>query len=692
MYEAGMAGQLGASAPDVYQFDHAISGSPFVVRALTPQAGRYGDKDELHFVLKFNEKVEVNPKGSPPVIPVEVNYGMEHAVYNSGSGSRKLAFQWSPSKGDLDLNGIILGRVDPVTGQRDFDFGGQITDQDGNSARDDIPSTNTANIQVDARGPIVKSFTNPTIQNGRAIVKVRFDRTVTVKGVPTIPIDVNGKSRLLRYWSGRNTNELTFGTKIPDGLQVGDLRFDPIEGEVILLSHDSNIRDSKGSEIQVVGADMGEDLVVRDSKTVLLGTHYQFLKTVSKEELNSWMDAGSNYYYSGATINPLLPPSPENLIPYLKDYQLPNHPEAAYDVDIYRVAYRSKIPSGGRYTTGYGIAAIPKTQEKSIPVISWEHQTVFNRRSAVSQAVSYPEASLDSLSLYSSRLKIAYHAGQGFAVFSADQYGLGNSTERYSYLTKAANQQVSLDNLRASLGLLEANKKSISKLFVSGFSSGGVTAMSFAEKLEQIGINPDGVAITGGPLNLEMNINAAIWNPRDGSDGNTPEATWLNYILVLSAFALEAYSGEEQVAEDILGKYYEAGRRIYSSEFSEIVPSADREGIFVDGLYLPNNPSHILPAKYIANPMLFAKSRYVQLLRRASSGQFPLAADLLMVYGMQDEVVANSVTQSLYDWPVINYGKKNINLNFVPSANHRGAFISMLYQALPWFAGRHASP
>jgi hypothetical protein len=93
----------------------------------------------------------------------------------------------------------------------------------------------------------------------------------------------------------------------------------------------------------------------------------------------------------------------------------------------------------------------------------------------------------------------------------------------------------------------------------------------------------------------------------------------------------------------------------------------------------------ILPDRYSKSPRDFAESDYVKLLQESSVGKLPLSSDLLMVYGEQDEVISNPVTQSLYNWQRINYGKQNIELITAKAANHRAALFTMMDRSIPWF-------
>lgn len=141
-------------------------------------------------------------------------------------------------------------------------------------------------------------------------------------------------------------------------------------------------------------------------------------------------------------------------------------------------------------------------------------------------------------------------------MISADQFGLGNSSENYAYQVKKSNQQASFDLYSKTLDLIKSLGKSSSDLFLAGWSGGGVTVMGFLEALESKGIKVQGAAVAAGPWDQVMLMNSAIFTPRDGSDGNTPDASWLTFLLIYTAFSLSGYNEKASIAEDVLSKYY----------------------------------------------------------------------------------------------------------------------------------------
>ena len=660
---------------------------PLVESIILPNDGIYGVAEPLLFSLRFNSNVFVGE--TTPQLPVEIGYRMRHADYLGGTGTNILNFALNVTPGDLDLDGISLGVVDSITGLRDFDFASSVLDVWGNQVGDFIPFFNTNNILVDAKGPEIVSYSDLTLQhNGiepQVVLEINFDQNVHVSGVPLVPVQFGATPAFLTYKLGSGSKSLLFAVTVPESMGTSDIGFRKLTGQVIYLPEAANIKDQLGNSIELLGSNYNQILIEDGNKVVVLGAHYEYLETIKREALDQYMEDQKAWYLNGALIDPKKPVEPSNIKSYLRDYEIPPFTPAANDVDLYRIGFRSSIPEQNRFVTAYGIAGIPKTSSESLPVVSWEHQTSFSKKYAASQAFSYKLSDFEYGQTLSTRLKIAHYAGQGYAVISADQFGLGNSTENYAYQVKKSNQQASFDLYSKSLDLIKSLGKSSSDLFLAGWSGGWVTVMGFLEALENKGIKVQGASVAAGPWDQVMLMNSAIFTPRDGSDGNTPDASWLNFLLIYTAFSLSGYNEKASIAEDVLGKYYEAARKLYTGEYKEQKPSADQLGILVDGQYLPNQVGKILPEKYTSDPEAFTKSPYAQLLREASSGNIPLSSDVMMVYGGQDELMSPKLAAILFERQSIGFGKENISLNIVDSANHRAAFLSMMDDSLDWF-------
>jgi hypothetical protein len=166
-----------------------VADAPVVRSVVVPEPRTFGNGQAISFVLKFNERVEVD---ADAVIPVEVGIGRRTAHYASGSGSRSIVFRMNVTDNDIDTDGIRLGQIDEVTGEYDFDFAGGVRDADGNSASDTIPRVDTRGIRVDAIGPRITGMTDFIVKGNVISVYVKFDRplrfsTPTIGGAITVP-------------------------------------------------------------------------------------------------------------------------------------------------------------------------------------------------------------------------------------------------------------------------------------------------------------------------------------------------------------------------------------------------------------------------------------------------------------------------------------------------------------------------
>ncbi|HEY4960042.1 MAG TPA: hypothetical protein VII29_04200, partial [Terriglobales bacterium] len=92
------------------------------------------------------------------------------------------------------------------------------------------------------------------------------------------------------------------------------------------------------------------------------------------------------------------------------------YPPARYPVKLYRIIYHSVIPEqNNRPTIASGLIAIPETGLRIMPLVSYQHGTVFTKTAVP----SHPDESMET------RLMIAEFAGQGYVVIGADYFGKG---------------------------------------------------------------------------------------------------------------------------------------------------------------------------------------------------------------------------------------------------------------------------
>jgi hypothetical protein len=683
----------------------AVAGLPDtiapVVRSVSlPAAGTYGTGRPLTFRVNFSEPVNVVGNQADVFLPVEVNYAMRSAQYVSGSGSRSLTFRMNVTANDVDTDGISLGRVND-SAVRDFDFAAnQIQDRSGNTASDAIPAVNTRGIRVDATGPVVAASSGLVVQNGRMSLQVTFDTPVFVTGRPTVPVSIGNLETELRYVGGSGTSKLSFAADMPQSY-VGSPTFRRLVGEVIYLPQGANLKDRLGNAVTPIGGDFGE--IYRDAdqnRVVVIGTHYELVKTVTKAELDGVLTTERDIFSPGASEA------------YWRDYQNPEYRSALHNVDVYRVAYRTTIPEqGNRPTVAYGLVAIPQGVSGAMPVVSYQHGTLWLKESAPSQAFSWDKNSEAVVkyglteqqlyfSAYETRLNVAAFAGQGYAVVAADYIGIGNSVENDAFFVKQSGQQACLDMLAASERLLASKSLYRSDLFLNGWSQGGIATVAFQEALEARGVRISGVSTSSAGPDTNQFVTQSIFNRRPYSTVTVPDAPWRVFVPQFSAFSLGGYHGQVNAPLELLGGNYEVSRKFYMREFKappsfewqldvrgEVVP------VFIlDDVTTTAEVSKFLDQKAARDPRAFEQTAYARLFGDAGSGKTRLVSDMRMYYGDQDEAGPEAVATSIDTWQRGTFGKTNIEMVKVPYASHRSTALTAVAGQVEWFNAKRGLP
>ena len=682
--------------------------APVVRSVILPAAGTYGTDRALSFKVNFSEPVKLAGDQSTVTLPVEVGFAMREAQYVSGNGTKSLTFRTTVAANDVDTDGISLGRVN-ASAVRDFDFpAGSILDRAGNPASNAIPPLKTGGIRVDATGPVVASYggfaSSAVFGRQRVSVKVTFDGPVFVTGKPTVPVTIGGQSQSLAYASGSGTKTLTFAFTLPRRASAANPVFrgeNGLAGEVILLPAGSDLKDRFGNSVTAIGGNYGQTYTDAGNRVVVMGTHFEKLGTVSQDDLNTILNGEQQGFLNDGDAE------------YLKDYAPPVFAPVKNDVDLYRVAYRSTIPEqGDRPTVAYGLLAIPTGATGKLPLVSYQHGELLLKESAPSQAFSWDKTKdttpvrygLTQKQLYDSgyetRLNVAQFAGNGYAVIAADSFGMGNSIELDSFLAKQSGQQACLDMHAASQKLLESMNLTTDKLFLNGWSTGGLATLAFQEALESRGVKLAGVTTAAAPSDLEMFVSRMIFNPRPYSTTTVPDGPWNVAIPQMAAFSLGGYGGKPGAALELFGGNYDFARTFFMREFKTlpeftfqtVVGGNTAPVMTMNGITRTAEPAKFIAQRFGQDANAFARTAFAGLIRDAGPGKTRLESDMRLYYGVADEVVPEAVATTIDIWQGDTLGKTNIEQFPVSSASHRGTLLSAANGQLKWFDSQPSTP
>lgn len=325
-------------------------------------------------------------------------------------------------------------------------------------------------------------------------------------------------------------------------------------------------------------------------------------------------------------------------------------------VRLYRVTYPSVIPErGNRPTVASGLIALPDNAAAALPLVSYQHGTVYGKE----DVPSFPEQSHETQAM------IAQFAGQGYALIGADYFGLGTSTEPEGYMVKASHQQATVDMLTAGKAVLADLKRRPTGLFLAGWSQGGFVTMAMLERLEATGIPVAAAATASAPVDVFVPLNGYLNFPRK------IDAAWVNSLFILSAFAFENYYGVPGLARSVIkDDVYDLAKAAYERTATDLAR-------------IPTDLHALIRPDYF-DPHFFAASAYGRLVAQTQAYRWVIRTPVRNFYGETDEAITPGLGQlaATYQRAI---GNTQVEAVSTGDTTHRGTFARSLPQWKAWF-------
>ncbi|MBV6457161.1 MAG: hypothetical protein HONBIEJF_00268 [Fimbriimonadaceae bacterium] len=171
----------------------------------------------------------------------------------------------------------------------------------------------------------------------------------------------------------------------------------------------------------------------------------------------------------------------------------PSTTEMKSPVRLYKITYRSNDGLADQQASGH--LAIP---ERGAPkgLVVWFQGTTVDRRDAPStydgKNPNHPHEAV-----------VVNFCLNGYAVATPDCFGLGDSKGPQPYPLGAVNSQAGIDMLAPAWGAIKRVGGSVgSKLFIAGYSEGGLKAMWMTRRMEELGRPVEASAPMSGPYDL----------------------------------------------------------------------------------------------------------------------------------------------------------------------------------------------
>jgi pimeloyl-ACP methyl ester carboxylesterase len=336
---------------------------------------------------------------------------------------------------------------------------------------------------------------------------------------------------------------------------------------------------------------------------------------------------------------------------------------ARYAVKLYRVRYRSVIPEQeNRPVLASGLVAIPETGKNRMPLVSYQHGTVFDR----SDVPSNPDRSMET------RLMVSRFAGQGYIVIAADYFGRGySSVSDDSYLVRDSTRQAGRDLFLNVQDFLTAGGISVSHFFLSGWSQGGWVTMNYLHALESLGLPVTAAAAASAPVDISLIMNRWINNPQP------VDAPYLPGVVAIQLGAYEKYLRSSGLIEAaIRPQYVQPVRDLYDGKIDWTEFFKRTTPRLVDMV----RPEFALDG-------FTARSRYWRELDSLQAYRWRIISSLRVYYGGSDEVTPAYIGLLPEQTQKLVGGRFTSSHYAGDRADHRAVFVFSVIDQKRWFDG-----
>ena len=332
-----------------------------------------------------------------------------------------------------------------------------------------------------------------------------------------------------------------------------------------------------------------------------------------------------------------------------------------FSVKLYKVSYETVVPElGDRTTRASGLVAIPDVKGSTLPMVSYQHGTVFYKDAVPS------EVNLTT-QIDETKLMLGVFASQGYIVIGADYVGLGESDLPNTYFVRKATVQACVDMYYAAQEVIKAENKRTSQFFVHGWSQGGYNTLAFLRELERRGIKVDAASTAAAPTDLRVWINRLMNNRQQG------DAPWIVSAAANLIMALDTYELPGLAEEAINPDYLPVTRRFYNFEadFFEFIGST------------PQDPKDFFNPGFLASGK-FGGTPFWNLLESNENYRWAMSTPLRNYFGEVDEAVPPGVAKLPATIAGL-MGTRTVAISAGGKADHRGAYLFSLTEVPSWY-------
>lgn len=332
-----------------------------------------------------------------------------------------------------------------------------------------------------------------------------------------------------------------------------------------------------------------------------------------------------------------------------------------FAVKLFEVIYRSYIPEfDNTPTIASGLVAIPDNGLDSMPVISYQHGTIFSKTAVP----SHPDESMET------KLMLAQYASQGFIVIGADYFGLGISDLPNAYLAKQSTEQACVDMLFAAQDVLKSMKIKQGPLFLHGWSQGGWNNMTFLRKLESLNIPVTAAATASAPVDGLGIIERWLNNHQPG------DAVYLPACATNFLFSYEYYAKMPGLAKRaIKPEFYQMAKNFFEFK-TDWTTYVAKTGTKVQPILNPD---------FLRSGDVPSQDPFWGSLDKMEVYKWRCKTPLINYYGEVDEVIPTYIATLGHGFHEM-FGVENTKaVSAGAKADHRGTYVYSVIHAKPFY-------
>lgn len=378
------------------------------------------------------------------------------------------------------------------------------------------------------------------------------------------------------------------------------------------------------------------------------GVKYQYFGTYDAAKINKIFTTELEAFLTGSPM-----PASE----FMGKFAVPKYP-----VKLYKVMYRTFVPEwNNQPTMATGMIAVPETGKDSMPLLSYQHGTVFEKNSVPSVIEECMEY----------KLMVGQFAAQGYIVFGADYIGLGKESDLpNAYIIQKSTEQACVDMLQATKDVLQHLKLKSGPLFINGWSQGGYNTMTYLRKLEELNIPVMAATTASAPTDVAAMVNRWLNNYQPG------DAIWLTGAASNLIFSFERYYQMPNFASYVIRpEYYQAAKDFADFKIDYPTLATKIPGKIADYF----NPEFMKTGNV-------ATAQFWKILENSQACRWRCHTPLINYYGESDEVIPVFMGTLAEGYHKLMGGGSNTKaISAGVKADHRATHVYSVIHTKAWF-------